>query len=69
MEGKIKIIQIVGFYNEDQQEFTYLGAIIQDTEFVPEEYEHDDDIFYYFDSEEEVVGKHSDFTITSFKYV
>jgi hypothetical protein len=30
---------------------------------------NDDDIFYYFDSPEEVVGKHGSFYITSFQEV
>lgn len=53
-------ICVDGFWNDTKEEFSY-SAVIGESEKID-----DEDIFYQFDSADEVIGDHGDFTITSF---
>lgn len=61
-----EIIEVEGFWNEDYKEakgkFVNTAAVgVYDGTF------NDDNIFYWFDDDDKIIGNQGDFTIISFK--
>jgi hypothetical protein len=55
-----KTVVIDGYFKDDKTEFSgYLCAIGLDIR------ENDDDIFFYFEDGEKILGEHNDFVVTS----
>lgn len=55
-----KTVVIDGYFKDDKTEFSgYLCAIGLDI------LDNDDDIFFYFEDGEKILGEHSDFVVTS----
>lgn len=59
----MQIIKVSGFWNDNKEPFVRTCAIYESDEDEMDE-EDDSDIFYYFSSDEKIVGEHLDFTIT-----
>ena len=53
-------ICVDGYWNDSKEEFSYNAVIGENGKI------DDEDIFYQFDSADEVIGDHGDFTVTSF---
>lgn len=60
MSTSQKTVVIDGYYKDDKTEFSgYLCAIGLDIR------ENDDEIFFYFEDGEKILGEHGDFVVTS----
>ena len=62
-EHSSKTVVIDGYFKDDKTVFTqYLCAIGLDIS------KNDDDIFFYFEDGEKILGEHGDFVVTSVIY-
>ena len=59
--SKVELIIVNGYWKDSNKKFC-VNAAIEETIYT----EADDEIFYYFDSKESVIGDHGDFVIVSF---
>lgn len=57
----MKTIYIQGYWNDNQAPLS-ARCIVNG-----EPTEDDDDVFYYFEDGEEIIGNHGDFTVTGFE--
>ena len=58
-----KYVFVSGYYKDDLTEFSEVRCVIGLD--IPD---NDDDIFFYFEDGEEILGEHSDFVVTTFTY-